>query len=185
MSDSAVTLIILGLAVVAFISGKVPTGIVALGVSLALLATGVLDLPQAFAGFADPAVVLIAALFVVSEGLDASGLTAWTGRLLVKRGGGNPVVLTVLVMIVVAVLSALVSPNGAVAALLPVVVVVATRIKVAPAWLLLPLAFGAHSGALLTLTGSPGQRAHLGVRGGCGGPPVRFLRVRDRGGAAR
>jgi len=155
MSDSVVTLVILGLAVIAFISGKVPTGIVALGVSLALLATGVLDLPQAFAGFADPAVVLIAALFVVSEGLDASGLTAWTGRLLVQRGGGSAVVLTVLVMVVVAVLSALVSPNGAVAALLPVVVVVATRIKVAPAWLLLPLAFGAHSGALLTLTGSP------------------------------
>lgn len=155
MSDSAITLVILGLAVVAFISGKVPTGIVALGVSLALLATGVIDLPQAFAGFADPAVVLIAALFVVAEGLDASGLTAWTGRILVERGGGNPVVLAALIMGVVAILSALISPNGAVTALLPVVVVMARRIRVAPAWLLLPLAFGAHSGALLTLTGSP------------------------------
>lgn len=154
MTESAVTLIILGLAVVAFISGRVPTGLVAIGVSLALLATGVIDLPTAFSGFSDPAVVLIAALFVVAEGLDSSGLTSWTGQQLV-RGGGSPGRLTVLIMIVVAVLSALISVNGAVAALLPVVVVIAARITVAPGRLLLPLAFGAHAGSLLTLTGSP------------------------------
>lgn len=155
MSDSAVTLIILGVAVIAFVTGKVPTGVVAVSVSLALWATGIVDLPTAFSGFSDSAVVLIAALFVVAEGLDSSGLTAWTGRFLVAKGGGNPVVLTVLVIVTVAVLSALITPNGAVAALLPVVVVVANRISLPPAWLLLPLAFGAHSGALLTLTGSP------------------------------
>ncbi|MEL4318006.1 SLC13 family permease [Leifsonia sp. YIM 134122] len=155
MTDSALTLIILALAVIAFISGRIPTGLVAVGVSLALLATGVLDLPQAFAGFADPAVILIAALFVVAEGLDGTGLTAWAGQQLVRRGGGDVRRLTVLVMVVVAVLSALISVNGAVAALLPVVVVIASRILVAPAKLLLPLAFGAHAGSLLTLTGSP------------------------------
>ncbi|MGO4298849.1 SLC13 family permease [Leifsonia sp. RAF41] len=155
MSQSAITIGILVLAVVAFLSGRIPTGLVAIGVSLALLATGVLDLQQAFAGFSDPAVVLIAALFVVSEGLDSSGMTAWTGRQLVRRGGGRPRRLTLLVMVVVAVLAALISVNGAVAALLPVVVVIASRIAVAPARLLLPLAFGAHAGSLLTLTGSP------------------------------
>ncbi len=155
MNDIAVTMVILGVTVVAFVSGKVPTGLVAVGASLALLATGILDLHEAFAGFADPAVVLIAALFVVAEGLDASGLTGWAGQQLVARGGTKTAVLTVLVMLVVAVLSALISVNGAVAALLPVVVVVASRISVAPSRLLLPLAFGAHAGSLLTLTGSP------------------------------
>ncbi|WP_374007008.1 SLC13 family permease [Leifsonia sp. LS-T14] len=155
MSPSVVTVVILALAVIAFVSGRIPTGLVAVGVSLALLATGILDLPQAFAGFSDPAVILIASLFVVSEGLDSSGLTAWTGRQLVQRGGGEPRRLTMLVMLVVAVLSALISVNGAVAALLPVVVVIASRIAVAPGRLLLPLAFGAHAGSLLTLTGSP------------------------------
>jgi di/tricarboxylate transporter len=63
--------------------------------------------------------------------------------------------LTVIIMVVVAVLSALISVNGAVAALLPVVVVIATKMSIASARLLLPLAFGAHAGSLLTLTGSP------------------------------
>ncbi|MFF1572397.1 SLC13 family permease [Leifsonia sp. NPDC058292] len=155
MSQSAVTIVILVVAVLAFVSGRIPTGLVAIGVSVALLATGILDLPQAFAGFSDPAVILIASLFVVSEGLDSSGLTAWTGRQLVLRGGGEARKLTLLIMVVVAVLSALISVNGAVAALLPVVVVIASRISVSPGRLLLPLAFGAHAGSLLTLTGSP------------------------------
>lgn len=149
------TMVVLALAVVAFASGRVPTGLVAIGASLALLGTGVLDLQQAFAGFADPAVVLIASLFVVAEGLDASGLTGWAGQQLVARGGSGSGRLTVLVMLLVAVLSALISVNGAVAALLPVAVVIAARLAMAPSRLLLPLAFGAHAGSLLVLTGSP------------------------------
>lgn len=155
MTAAMATMLILIVAVVAFISGRIPTGIVAIGVAIALWATGILTLDQAFAGFADPAVVLIASLFVVAEGLDASGVTAWAGRILVERGKGNQRLLTVLVIVVVAVLSALISVNGAVAALLPVVVVVSSRAKIVPARLLVPLAFGAHSGALMTLTGSP------------------------------
>lgn len=155
MNEIAVTLIVLGLAVVAFATGRIPTGLVALGASLLLLATGILDMPEAFAGFSDPAVILIASLFVVAEGLDASGLTGWAGQQLVNRGGANPRRLTLLLMLLVAVLTALISVNGAVAALLPVAVVMASRLAIAPSRLLLPLAFSAHAGSLLVLTGSP------------------------------
>ena len=52
-------------------------------------------------------------------------------------------------------LTALISVNGAVAALLPVMAVTATRLRMSPSQLLMPLAFGAHAGSLLALTGSP------------------------------
>lgn len=155
MNEIAVTLVVLALAVVAFATGRIPTGLVAIGASLLLLATGILTLPEAFAGFSDPAVILIASLFVVAEGLDASGLTGWAGQQLVNRGGASPKRLTLLLMLLVALLTALISVNGAVAALLPVAVIMAARLKVAPSRLLLPLAFGAHAGSLLVLTGSP------------------------------
>jgi Na+/H+ antiporter NhaD/arsenite permease-like protein len=58
-------------------------------------------------------------------------------------------------MLLVAVLSALISVNGAVAALLPVVVVMAVRLQRPPSQLLMPLVFAAHAGSMLTLTGSP------------------------------
>lgn len=155
MNDITITMLILAIVVLAFVTNRIPVGLIAVGASLALYATGILDLGQAFAGFGDPAVVLIASLFVVAEGLDGSGLTAWTGQQLVKRGGGSSRVMTLIIMLVVGVLAALISVNGAVAALLPVVVVIATKMTMPAARLLLPLAFGAHAGSLLTLTGSP------------------------------
>ena len=87
MSPVAVTLAILALAIVAFISNRVPLGIVAIGVSVALWFTGVLDLDQALSGFGDPTVVFIACLFVVSEALDSTGVTAWVGQQVIERGG--------------------------------------------------------------------------------------------------
>ena len=64
--------------------------IVAIGVALALWATGVLSLDEALAGFGDPTVLFIASLFVVSEALDATGVTAWAGQQLVARVGRQP-----------------------------------------------------------------------------------------------
>ena len=79
-----------------------------------------LDLNPALAGFGDPAVVFIASLFVVSESLDATGVTAWAGQLLIARVGESRTRLLVADLLLVALLTALISVNGAVAALLPV-----------------------------------------------------------------
>ena len=83
MSDLAITFAIVATVVVLFVSERVPVVIVALGTALALYATGVLDLGQALGGLGDPAVIFIASLFVVSAGLDATGVTAWAGQLLI------------------------------------------------------------------------------------------------------
>ena len=132
MSDVAITFAILVAVVIAFISNRIPVGLVAIGAALALYFTGVLDLTQALAGFGDPAVIFIATLFVVSEGLDASGVTTWAGQELMARVGDSRTRLLVLMMLLVAGLTALISVNGAVAALLPVVVVIAVRLGRSP-----------------------------------------------------
>jgi di/tricarboxylate transporter len=127
-----------------------------MAVALALYATGVLSLPQALAGFGDPAVIFIATLFVVSAALESTGVTAWAGQLLIaKAGAESRTRLLLLTMGLVALLTALISVNGAVAALLPVVVVMAVRLKRFASQLLMPLVFAAHSGSMLTLTGTP------------------------------
>jgi di/tricarboxylate transporter len=141
--------------VVLFIWDRLPVIAVCIGAALALWATGILTLPQALGGFGDPAVIFIASLFVVSAGLEVSGVTAWAGQILIKQAGESRTRLIVLMMGFVGVLSALISVNGAVAALLPVVVVMAIRLGRAPSQLLMPLVFGAHAGSQLMLTGSP------------------------------
>ena len=155
MNDIAVTFAVLAAVVVLFVSGRLPVGAVALLAGLALFFTGVLGIDQVVAGFGDPTVLFIASLFVVSEALDASGVTTWLGQRLVARAGGSRPRVLVLMMLLVAVSTALISVNGAVAALLPVVVVMAVRLRFAPSQLLMPLVFAAHAGSVLALTGTP------------------------------
>jgi di/tricarboxylate transporter len=155
MSDETLTFLVLGVVVAVFIWDHLPVAAVALGTALTLWATGVLSLEQALAGFGDPTVIFIASLFVVSEALDATGVTAWAGQGLIARAGDSQARIVVLVLLLVAVLTALISVNGSVAALMPVAAVMAVRLRESPSRLLIPLAFGAHAGSLLALTGSP------------------------------
>jgi di/tricarboxylate transporter len=156
LSPIAYTGIIIAAAVVLFIWNRIPVVVVAMLTALALWATGVLTLPQALGGLGDPAVIFIASLFVVSSGLEVTGVTAWAGQLLIRGAGENSRTrLLLLTMTLVSLLTALISLNGAVAALLPVVVVIAVRLRRNSSQLLMPLVFSAHAGSMLALTGTP------------------------------
>ena len=156
MSPIAYTATIIAVAVVLFVSNKLPVVVVAMLTALALWASGVLTLGQALGGFGDPAVIFIASLFVVSSGLEVTGVTAWAGQLLIRGAGEESRTrLLLLKMGLVSLLTALISVNGAVAALLPVVVVIAVRLKRNSSQLLMPLVFAAHAGSMLALTGTP------------------------------
>src|SRR3954470_457122 len=98
MSQATITYVVLGAAIVAFVIDRLPAAVVAMGVAVALWATGVLSYQDALRGFGDPAVILIASLFVVSEGLDATGVTAWLGQALIERAGASRARLLVLLM---------------------------------------------------------------------------------------
>ncbi|WP_229426809.1 SLC13 family permease [Microvirga alba] len=156
MSSIAITGLIIAAAVVLFVWNRIPVVVVAMSTALALYATGILSLNAALSGLGDPAVIFIATLFIVSAALESTGVTAWAGQLLIaKAGTESRTRLLVLTSLLVAFLTALISVNGAVAALLPVVIVMAVRLKRAPSQLLMPLVFSAHAGSMLALTGTP------------------------------
>ena len=155
MSDAAVCLAVLAAVVVLFVWNRLPVEVVAFGSALVLYATGVLDAGQVFAGFGDPVVAFVAALFVVSAALQATGLTAWAGRRLTGRAGTGERQPIVLAMLLAAGLTSLITVTGAVAALLPLVVLLATRTGLPPSRLVMPLAYAGHAGSLLLLIGSP------------------------------
>ena len=76
--------------------------------------------------------IFIASLFVVSEALDATGVTAWAGQQLIAGAGASRTRLIALMMLTVAALTALISVNGSVAVLLPVMAVTAARLRMSP-----------------------------------------------------
>lgn len=155
MSEIAIVFFIIGAMIGLFVWDRLPVPVVCLAASLALWASGLLDLRESLAGFGDPAVVFVAALFVVGAGMEAVGLTAWMGQVLIARAGDSRPRLVIWMMVLCGGLGALITINGAVAALLPVVVVLAIRLGRSPGKLLMPLVFGAHAGSMLLLTGTP------------------------------
>lgn len=155
MSDLWSISIIIAAMVALFIWDRLPVIVICMAAALALYASGILTLQESLAGFGDPAVIFVASLFVVSAGLEMAGVTAWAGQILIARAGDSRARLMIWTMVFSGVLSALITLNGAVAALLPVVVVMAIRLGRSPAQLLLPLVYGGHAGSQLLLTGTP------------------------------
>src|SRR5262249_30228822 len=125
------------------------------GASLALYFTGVLTMPEALTGFGDPVVVLIAALLAIAVAVETTGVGAWAGQLLLRLSGANKTTLLVALSVVAAIFSGLIGMHGALAALLPVTVIIAVRTGIAPSQLMIPLALACLKGAKLTLLGSP------------------------------
>lgn len=175
MSDAAITLVVLGVVVVLFVWNRLPVEVVAVGSAIALWATGVLPAGDVFAGFGDPVIAFIAGLFIVSEGLNAAGVTAWAGRQLAARAGTDSRRLLIATMLLAAVLAALISVNGATAALLPMVVLLAVRLGRSPSELAMPLAFAGHAGSLLVLTATPINLLVSQAAQDAGGRPFGFF----------
>jgi di/tricarboxylate transporter len=150
-----ITFIILLITIALFIYGRPRADVVALISLLALVLTGILTAGQALTGFSDSTVLLIAALFVVSEGLSRTGVTAWLGNLLLRLAANSAARLLVFMMIGAAGLSAFISNTGTVATLLPTVAAAAWRVGSVPSKFLMPLAYSTNTGGLLTLTGTP------------------------------
>jgi di/tricarboxylate transporter len=149
------TLSIIAVVMALFVWNRVPAAVVAVGGSLALYFTGILTMHETLGGFGDPVVILIAALLAIAAGLETAGVGAWAGQMLIRHTGANDTGRLVAIMIVAAVFSGLIGMNGAVAAMLPITVVVAIRTGVAPSRLMIPLAFACLTGAKLTLLGTP------------------------------
>lgn len=149
------TALVVAVTVAFFAWNRLPVVVVAIGAALSLWALSVVTLEQALAGFGDRAVIFVASLFIISAALEKTGVTAWAGQLLISRAGESRSRLLLIIMAAAGCLTALISGGGAVAALMPVVVMAAIRLRQSPAQLLMPLAFAAHAGANILLTGAP------------------------------
>jgi len=153
--DMLIVFTLLGATILLFLSDRIRMDLVALLVVVCLALSGIITPAEAVSGFGEPVVVMIAALFVVGEGLLRTGIAAATGSWLMQMGGHSETRLLLFLLPVVALLSAFMSSTGAVALLLPVVLSLSRRAQLAPGRLLMPLAFAALIGGMLTLIGTP------------------------------
>lgn len=138
-----------------FVYGKPRMDVVALLVIIALPLTGLIDVQQAIAGFSDPNVILIAALFVIGDGLVRTGVAYRMGSWLVQWSGSSETRLLVLLMLATAGLGSVMSSTGVVAIFIPVALSIAARMNIPPRRLMMPLAFAGLISGMLSLVATP------------------------------
>ena len=141
--------------VTAFIVNRPRMDVVALMALVALVLGGTLSPAEALAGFSEPSVLLIAAFFVIGEGLVRTGIAYRVGDWLVHKAGSDETRLIVLMMLTVSLLGSVMSSTGVVAIFIPVALSVASRLGLAPGRLMMPLSFAALISGMLTLVATP------------------------------
>ncbi len=155
MSPLLLVLALLAATVVMFAINRPRLDAVALIMLVALPLTGVMTMSEALAGFSDPNVVLIAALFVIGDGLVRTGVAQRLGDWLTAKAGRSEVRLIVLMMLVVSALGAIMSSTAVTAIFIPVALRVAASAGVGPGRLMMPLSFAALISGMTTLIGTP------------------------------
>ncbi len=154
-ADATLVFALLAICVACFVANRPRMDVVALAAMVTLVSTGVLSVPEALAGFSEPSVILIAAFFVIGEGLVRTGVAFRMGEWLVRSAGESETRLLVLLMVSVALLGSVMSSTAVVAVFIPVVLGVAARIGAPPGRLMMPLAFASLMSGMLTLVGTP------------------------------
>lgn len=146
--------LLLGLVVVALILFSiewVSSDVVALGLLLAMIITGLLPARDAFAGFGSDTVIMILGLLIMTTALVGTGVVDMTAKAILRHAGTKLNTLLAVIMISVATLSAFISNTAAAALFLPIVVGIAAKAKVSPSSLLMPVAFASILTSSVTL----------------------------------
>jgi len=150
-ADMILLLSLIGVALVLFAFEWVAADVVALGLMVTMILTGLLSSDQAFAGLGSDTVFTLMGLFILTAALLRTGVVARTGRALLRYTGESPQRLLIVIMVAVAILSALMSNTASTAFFVPIVLGLAGRLRVGAGKLLMPLAFASILASSITL----------------------------------
>ena len=146
---------ILSIAIIFLVTEWIPMEVTALLSLGAVTLTGLVTPGQALAGFSNPAVVTIWAVFILSGGLTRTGVANAIGHFVLRMAGNNETRMIVVIMLSAGVMSAIMNNVAVAALLLPVVMDIARHTGSPPSRLLMPLAYGSLLGGLTTQIGTP------------------------------
>lgn len=176
MSPALLSTLVLLAALALFVSERVRHDLVALFALFATMLLGLVSPAQAFEGFADPAVLTVAAVLVVGRAVELSGAASGIARWLIPARASFTVRLSLL-LIVAALLSAFMNNIAALVITMPIATDIARRSRLPPGATLMPLAFATILGGMTTLIGTPANLILSSVREAELGAPLGFFEM--------
>jgi di/tricarboxylate transporter len=163
---------LLGLGVVLFALERISVDVITMLLLIGLVVSGVLTPEEAFAGFSNDIIIILASIFVISGALQQTGVMDVIGVYLLKIAGKSTSRLIVVIMTMVGGMSMFMNNTTATAVFIPPILGAARRVKVSPSKLLIPLAFASILGGTSTLIGTSTNVAVSGYMAQLGMEPV-------------
>lgn len=154
MSPAIITLLVLAVMVVFFVTEKLPLGLVSMAGAILLACLGIITKADVFSAFSGSTIALLAGMMIIGQGLFQTGLADKMAHALVKVTGTSENGIMIASILVGLVLSSICSGVGVVAMMLPIVIAMSMDAKVSVSRQLIPLSFAASIGCNLTLVGA-------------------------------
>ena len=154
MFDIVVVSLILLVTLFLLITEKVPVDVTALGILTALTVSGILTPTEAVAGFASPAVLTVAAMFMISRAMIRTGAVSSIGGWLMTLSKGRSGLAMLLVLLIVGVSSAFINNTPIVVLFIPIVLSITCRLGISPSKYLIPVSYVSILGGTCTLIGT-------------------------------
>ena len=170
-------LLLILVALVFFTVEWVSSDVVALGLLLTLVLTGLLPSKDAFAGFGSETVLMVLGLLIMTSALVRTGVVELVGRTILRHAGQRMGPLLAVVMIACSGVSAFISNTAAAAFFIPVVLGIAEKSKVSPSRLLLPVAFASILSSSVTLISTSTNLVISGLMTNAGLPPMEMFEL--------
>jgi di/tricarboxylate transporter len=174
-TEIGLTLAIIVVALVLFATEKLRVDLVALLVLLAVGLFRLIDPDEVFDGFSNSAVITVWAVYIVSGGLFKTGVADTLGRGILRLGSKKEPRLIATIMVTCGVISAFMNNVGATAMLMPALIGISRRTKIAVSKLLIPLSFSSLLGGAMTLIGTPANILAMGILAERGLPTIGFF----------
>ncbi|HBG19313.1 MAG TPA: potassium transporter TrkA [Desulfobulbaceae bacterium] len=173
----AIVLGLLILSIVLFAMEKISIDIITLMLLIALVVTGILKPEEAFAGFSNEIIIILASIFILSGALQRSGIIDAMGARLHKVAGGSQNSLLLAIMTIAGGVSSFMNNTTTTAIFLPPVIGMARKSKISVSKLLMPLAFASIMGGTCTLIGTSTNVAVSGYIAKSGMEPLSLFEV--------
>ncbi len=175
MSPATITLIVLGVVALLFVTEAVPLAVTAMSGAIALGLLGIIPVNTVFSGLSNSTVVLFAGMFVIGAAMFHTGLAQTIGENVEKILGNSQNGLFFGPMFIAAAVSSVTSNTGTTAALMPVVLGISAAAQIPASRQLMPLAFAAGLGGIITLVGTPPNIIAAGALKNAGFTPFGFF----------
>ena len=153
MTILLVTLILIA-AMLLLITEKLPVDLTSIGIIVVLTLTGILAPKEAIAGFANPAVITVGAMFLISKGMIRTGAVAFISQKVIEYSRGRPTLAIFLILVIVGAASAFINNTPVVVLFIPIILSLSCELGFSPSKILIPVSYASILAGTCTLIGT-------------------------------